>query len=129
MAIGRRRPALKNTTLAAYRGALDRKLDGIMACAPACREGQKLHRRIARQRAHLFVFVTRRDVPATNNISERHLRPSVIFRKVTNGFRSDWGAETYAAFRSVVSAAKLRNQTVLDALRETLAETSAAIPG
>jgi hypothetical protein len=27
----------------------------------------------------------------------------VIFRKVTNGFRCEWGAETYAAFRSVVS--------------------------
>ena len=38
----------------------------------------------------LFVFVTRRDVPPTNNISERRLRPSVIFRKVTNGFRSAW---------------------------------------
>ena len=38
-----------------------------------------------------------RPVPYTNNISERHLRPSVIFRKVTNGFRCEWGAETYAA--------------------------------
>ena len=28
----------------------------------------------------LFVFVTRRDVPPTNNISERRLRPSVIFQ-------------------------------------------------
>jgi transposase len=28
-------------------------------------------------------------VPATNNVSERHLRPSVIFRKVTNGFRCE----------------------------------------
>ena len=38
-----------------------------------------------------------RPVPYTNNISERHLRPSVIFRKVSNGFRCEWGAETYAA--------------------------------
>ena len=44
-------------------------------------------------RAHLFVFVTNRSVPYTNNVSERHLRPSVIFRKVTNGFRCEWGAE------------------------------------
>ena len=29
----------------------------------------------------------------------------VIFRKVTNGFRSEWGAQTYAAFRFVVSTA------------------------
>ena len=45
-------------------------------------------------------------MPPTNNVSERNLRPSVIFRKVTNGFRCEWGTETYAAFRSVVSTAK-----------------------
>jgi hypothetical protein len=48
--------------------------------------------------------MTNRAVPYTNNVSERHLRPSVIFRKVTNGFRCEWGAETYAAFRSVFIA-------------------------
>ena len=36
------------------------------------------------------------DVPATNNISECEIRPSVVFRKVTNGFRSDWGAQIHA---------------------------------
>ena len=36
---------------------------------------------IARDREHLFVFITDRDVPATNNVCERALRPSVIFRK------------------------------------------------
>ena len=65
-------------------------------------------------RAHLFVFMTNRAVPYTNNVSERHLRPSVIFRKVTNGFRCEWGAETYAAFRSVVSTAKANRASVLD---------------
>lgn len=29
-----------------------------------------------------------RDVPPTNSGSEQALRPSVLFRKVTNGFRS-----------------------------------------
>ena len=61
--------------------------------------------------------MTRRDVPYTNNVSDRHLRPSVIFRKVTNGFRSEWGAETYAAFRSVASTAKANGASVLQAVR------------
>ena len=68
-------------------------------------------------RAHLFVFMSNRAVPATNNVSERHLRPSVVFRKVTNGFRCEWGAETYAAFRSVVSTAKANRASVLDTVR------------
>ncbi len=59
------------------------------------------------------------------------LRPSVIFRKVTNGFRSEWGAQTYAAFRSVVSTAKLHKRSVLEDLRRVLdtASTGEAITG
>jgi transposase len=56
-------------------------------------------------------------VPCTNNNSERYLRPSVIFRKVTNGFRCEWGADTYAAFRSVVGTAKANRASVLDTVR------------
>ncbi len=120
IAIGRRRPGLLDTTLAQYHADLDRRLDRIMATAPRGRDGEKLRKRIGRHRAHLFVFMTERDVPPTNNISERHLRPSVIFRKVTNGFRSEWGAEAYAAFRSMGSTAKLTGRSVLDATRNAL---------
>ena len=103
IAIGRRRETLKDTTLKQYLYDLDRRLDRIMTAVPVGEPGRKLHKRMLANRAHLFVFVTNQAVPYTNNVSERHLRPSVIFRKVTNGFRCEWGAETYAAFRSVVS--------------------------
>jgi len=114
IAIGRQRGTLRDTTLKQYLYDLDRRLDRIMAAVPLGEPGRKLHKRMLANRAHLFVFMTRRDVPYTNNVSERHLRPSVIFRKVTNGFRCEWGAETYAAFRSVVSTAKANGASVLD---------------
>ena len=120
IAIGRRRDALKDTTLKQYLADLDRRLDRIMAAVPLGEPGRKLRKRIAANRAHLFVFITNRDVPYTNNVSERHLRPSVIFRKVTNGFRCEWGAETYAAFRSLVSTAKANRASVLEVLRFVL---------
>jgi len=124
IAIGRRRDRLRDTTLKQYRADLDRRLDRVLAL-PRCGEAaDRLRRRIARDREHLFVFVTDRDVPATNNASERALRPSVIFRKVTNGFRSQWGADTYAAFRSVASTAKANSRSVLRDLRQALAATS-----
>ena len=130
MAIGRRRDGLKDTTLVQYRYDLERRLDRIMAhAAPHGREGEKLRRRIGRCREHLTVFVADRDVPPTNNVSERALRPSVVFRKVTNGFRSEWGAETYAAFRSVVSTAKAQGETVLLAVQNALRCKPAALPG
>jgi transposase len=125
VAIGRRRDALKDTTLKQYLGDLDRKLDRIMAAVPIGEPGRKLRKRMAANRTHLFVFMTNPDVPYTNNVSERHLRPSVIFRKVTNGFRCRWGSETYAAFRSVVGTAKLNRASVFDTIQYVL---SAELP-
>jgi transposase len=121
IAIGRRRERLTDSTLKQYLADLDRRLDRIMAAVPLGEPGRKLRKRIAANRAHLFVFVLNRHVPYTNNVSERQLRPSVIFRKVTNGFRCEWGAETYAAFRSVVGTAKANRASVLDVLRFVLA--------
>jgi transposase len=120
IAIGRRRETLKDTTLKQYLYDLDRRLDRIILAVPIGEPGRKLRKRMLANRGHLFVFMTNRNVPYTNNISERHLRPSVIFRKVTNGFRCEWGAETYAAFRSVVSTAKVNGASVLDTLRFVL---------
>jgi transposase len=128
VAIGRRRETLKDTTLKQYHYDLDRRLDRIIAAEPVGEPGRKLRKRMLANRAHLFVFMTNRDVPYTNNISERHLRPSVIFRKVTNGFRCDWGAETYAAFRSVVSTAKANGASVLRAVQFVLSAKSPLEP-
>ena len=76
-----------------------------------------------------------RDYPAatvadfsTADLTERHLRPSVIFRKVTNGFRHAWGAETYAAFRSVVSTAKVNGASALETVRFVLTTKLSAEP-
>ena len=120
IAIGQRRETLKDTTLRQYLYDLERRLDRIIMAVPIGEPGRKLRNRMLANRAHLFVFMTRRDVPFTNNVSERHLRPSVIFRKVTNCFRCEWGPETYAAFRSVVSTAKANGASVYDTIRFVL---------
>jgi hypothetical protein len=71
-------------------------------------------------RASLFVFVTNWDLEATNNGSERALRPCAVYRKITNGFRSEWGAKFYADIRSVVETARRRAIRAIDAIRITL---------
>jgi hypothetical protein len=63
VAIGRRRATLKDTTLKQYLGDLDRRLDRIMAAVPIGEPGRKLRKRMVANRAHLFVFMTHRDVP------------------------------------------------------------------
>ena len=125
MAIGKRRGRLKDTTLKQYPHGLDRRPDRIMGVVPVGEPGRKPRKRMLASRAHLFVFMTNRAVPYTNNVSERHLRPSVIFRKVTNGFRRGWGAEAYAAFRSVFSTVKANGASVLDTVRFVLSASQA----
>ena len=116
---------MADTTLQQYLYDIDRRLDRIIVATAIGEPGRKLRKRRLANRAPLFVFMTNRAVPFTNNISERHLRPSVIFRKVTNGFRCEWGAETYAAFRSVVSTAKTNRASILETIRFVL---SAKLP-
>src|SRR3954468_22512672 len=119
-AIGRRQPDLADTTLKRYKADLDRRLDRLMDRTPTLLAGVKLHRLIKKVRHHLFVFVTKRDLSATNNGSERALRPSAVYRKITNGFRSEWGAALYADIRSVIETARRRAIRAIDAIRLTL---------
>jgi len=118
--IGHRRPALADATLAAYHARLQRALDDLLKIVPDNKPGLKLQRIIKRFRQNLFVFLTDREVSPTNNGSEQALRPCVIFRKVTNGFRSVWGADLYADVRSVMETARRRGIGILPALRLTL---------
>ena len=119
-AIGRRRAALADATLRAYRYKLDASLDALLRIAPTHAAGEKLQNAIKGCRRFLFVFLANRAVPPTNNGSEQALRPCVIFRKVTNCFRSEWAAHLYADIRSVVETARRKAIGVLDAIRETL---------
>jgi transposase len=122
IAIGHRRDRLADATLAVYVAKLEAKLDRLLQIEPANREGQKLLRIIKKYRQNLFVFLTHRAVPPTNNGSEQALRPCVIFRKITNCFRSQWGAKLYADVRSVFETARRRGIAILQAIRLTLDE-------
>jgi transposase len=119
--IGHRRPTLAPATLKQHRYALERRLDAIMVTQPTNPHGRRLRKRYLADRSHLFTFITDLDVPPTNNGSERDLRPSVIYRKVTNGFRSEWGAQCYAAIRSVSDTGRRHSLDPFDAVRRALA--------
>jgi transposase len=121
IAVGRRRPALKDSTLAHYRGEADRRLDRLLALPATTPAGTELQRQTKRWRGQFFTFLTDRAVPPTNNAAERALRPSVIFRKVTNGFRSLWGADVHALIRSVIGTGRLNGFTAHQAIARSLA--------
>jgi len=78
--------------------------------------GRNLLDRYRKYRDSLFICLHRLDVPAHNNACERALRPSVIHRKVLGSFRSDWGAQTYAALATVLNTAKRNGQSAFQKL-------------
>jgi transposase len=79
--IGRRRDRLKDSTLESYHAQAERRLDALVRRKPPNPAGQALLAQTRRWRAGFFVFLEDRSVPATNNASERALRPSVVHRQ------------------------------------------------
>lgn len=96
---------------------IERVCDRLLHQELAPPEAKKLRRRYLKYRSCLFVFLYRTDVEPTNNIAERVLRHSVVHRKVTNGFRSVWGTNTYAALASIIDTAELSEIRAFDALQ------------
>jgi len=92
----------------AKRRALERRLAAILKAPTQCDLAHDLQRKFRRARDQLLTFVAFRGaVEVTNNACERALRPAVVQRKVTNGYRAMWAAEGEAAVRTVVDTARL----------------------
>jgi transposase len=100
---------LATSTIARKRRALERSLDAILAAPTSCDLAHTLQSKFRRARDQLLTFAHWPGmVDATNNACERALRPAVIQRKVTNGYRALWAAEGEADIRTVVDTARLR---------------------
>lgn len=79
------------STLAAKRRALERRLADILEAPTRCDLAHDLQRKFRRAHDQLLTFVEFPGaVEVTNNACERALRPAVIQRKVTNGYRAMW---------------------------------------
>ena len=115
---------LATSTITSKRRALERSLDAILAAPTTCDLAHTLQSKFRRARDQLLTFAYWPGmVDATNNACERALRPAVIQRKVTNGYRAMWAAEGEADIRTVVDTARLRLGT--DAFKTILQTVSA----
>ncbi len=124
-----RRKHLADSTRRQYHQRMQREMDAIMALAPTNKEGKRLRKRYAKVRNHLFTFLQNPEVDPDNNSSERELRPTATYRKVTGSFRSKWGPDLYAGFRSVVATAARRGIGAYQAIKMVLQGKSVLAPG
>jgi len=96
------------STIAAKQRDLERQLADILAVATACDLSREIQAQLRRAQHQLLTFCAwPGKVEVTNNACERDLRPSVIQRKVTNGYRAMWAAQGEADVRTVVDTARL----------------------
>lgn len=120
IALQRRRHTLATSTVEQYGARFRGSLREILNLQPQSLEGQRLLKRYRKIRSHLLLFLSDETIPPTNNASEQALRWSVVFRKVTNGFRSDWGAELFAQVRSLINTAQRQGMSAFDAISRAL---------
>jgi transposase len=120
-ALAERVTDLATSTLAGKRRSLDRQLGAILAEPSRCDLTRALQAKISRARDQLLVFLAHPGtVEPTNNGSERLLRPSVIQRKMTNGYRAMWAAEGEADIRTVVDTARLTGSRPFGTILKTI---------
>ena len=96
------------------RDGLERQLASILATTSTCDLTRALQGKVGRARDQLLTFMAHPgELEVTNNACERALRPAVIQRKVTNGYRAVWAAQDEAAVRTVVDTARLSAGTAV----------------
>lgn len=116
MRLGKHRNTLPENLFARQVVAIEAHFEHLMQTYPRHEYSQNLWRRYRKHHDSLFVFLQRDDVPATNNASEQALRNSVIYRKVSGGFRTDWGASLYADVISILETARRQGLNLFDTL-------------
>lgn len=99
---------------------IENDLDELLAQDLTETIARTLHARFVKHRESLLTFLRYPGVPPDNNACERALRPSVIHRKVTNGFRSEWAAKAYAALETVIETGKLQGRRTFQILVEIM---------
>ena len=82
-------------------------------------KGRNLFERLAREKSAALAFAFNQQVPFTNNLAERDLRPAKVKQKISNCFRSQQGAKIYARIESFISTARKHNQNVFNELLNT----------
>lgn len=85
-------------------------------------KGRNLVERLIREQNTVLAFAFNKEVPFTNNLAERDIRPAKIKQKISNCFRAFTGAEIYARIEGFVSTARKHNQNVFSELCATFEE-------
>ena len=92
------------------------QLHAISTTGYISEDAQRIQYRIASQNKNLLTALLYENVPLTNNLAERAIRPMVVTRKISGGSRSRNGATIHAINMSVIQTMKMKQQPIITTL-------------
>jgi transposase len=78
-----------------------------------------LLKRLRTYRDDVWRFMTDKDVPFTNNLAEQALRMCKVKQKVSGGFRTSHGADTFFTIRSYLATMRKQGHSLFECLVST----------
>lgn len=81
--------------------------------------GRNLVERLIRKKDAVLAFAFNKEVPFTNNLAERDIRPAKVKQKISNCFRTFKGAEIYARIEGFISTVRKNKRCVFPELCTT----------
>ena len=82
-------------------------------------KGRNLVERLIREKDSVLTFAFNKEIPFTNNLAERDIRPAKIKQKISNCFRTLKGAEIYARIEGFISTVRKNERCVFPELCTT----------
>jgi transposase len=119
-ALHQRRDTLAASPLSQERCDVQRRVARCLALQPTNPHGRRLQKRYTKIQEHLCLFWHDATIPPTHHSSEQAIRMSTVFRKVTHGFRADWGRDLFAAVRSIVNTGQRPGLSAYQAIQKAL---------
>jgi transposase len=109
-------------------GSLRSRAHALLESPRAQIQEEKVRKRLWKQRDHLFTFLERAEVPATNNLAERQLRPAVIARKVSCGNKTSKGAQAWQVLASIAATCRQKGSSFIRLVTERIPWQPARAP-
>lgn len=98
--------------------------DRILGATYSAPGVEKALGRFRKHREDLFTFLYWPDVPATNNLAERQLRPAVIARKLSCGNKTDRGRRTWQILASIAATCCQQGKSFADFMAQAMPLTA-----
>jgi transposase len=114
-------PFLKSYRKLIYK-QLYKELLAIIKTRYNCEYARQIQTRIKNQKQNLLTALLYENVPLTNNLAERSIRPLVVIRKISGGSKQPQGAKVLEVNMSILQTIRMKKLPLFSTLKQYLLE-------